>query len=162
MNKILVKERFSEKVYKLVVEAPLIARARKAGNFVIIRTDQEGERIPLTIATADKEKGTITLVVQAVGYSTIKLCNMNVGDSLADIVGPLGKPTDIQNFGTVVCAGGGVGEQRPCYRRNRKRNKKRKGRQVLCHWPCHYDEIRMPSYKEIRNTHRRVAQYYYG
>ena len=109
MNKILVKERFSEKVYKLVVEAPLIARARKAGNFVIIRTDQEGERIPLTIATADKEKGTITLVVQAVGYSTIKLCNMNVGDSLADIVGPLGKPTDIQNFGTVVCAGGGVG-----------------------------------------------------
>ena len=109
MNKILVKERFSEKVYKLVVEAPLIARARKAGNFVIIRTDQEGERIPLTIATADKEKGTITLVVQAVGYSTIKLCNMNVGNSLADIVGPLGKPTDIQNFGTVVCAGGGVG-----------------------------------------------------
>ena len=109
MNKILVKERFSEKVYKLVVEAPLIARARKAGNFVIIRTDQEGERIPLTIAAADKEKGTITLVVQAVGYSTIKLCNMNVGDSLADIVGPLGKPTDIQNFGTVVCAGGGVG-----------------------------------------------------
>ena len=109
MNKILVKERFSEKVYKLVVEAPLIARARKAGNFVIIRTDQEGERIPLTIATADKEKGTITLVVQAVGYSTIKLCNMNVGDSRADIVGPLGKPTDIQNFGTVVCAGGGVG-----------------------------------------------------
>ena len=211
MNKILVKERFSEKVYKLVVEAPLIARARKAGNFVIIRTDQEGERIPLTIATADKEKGTITLVVQAVGYSTIKLCNMNVGDSLADIVGPLGKPTDIQNFGTVVCAGGGVGvapmlpivealkkagnkvisvlagrtkeliileeqirehsdeviirlirKQRPCYRRNRKRNKKRKGRQVFCHWSCHYDEIRMPSYKEIRNTHRRVAQYYYG
>ncbi len=109
MNKILKKEQFSEKVYKLVVEAPLIARARKAGNFVIVRTDTHGERIPLTIAEADKEKGTVTLVVQAVGYSTIRLCGMNVGDSLADMVGPLGKPTDIRNYGTVVCVGGGVG-----------------------------------------------------
>lgn len=109
MNKILEKEQFSEKVYKLVVEAPLIARSRKAGNFVIVRTDAEGERIPLTIASADKEKGTITLVIQTVGYSTIKLCSMNVGDTIDDIVGPLGKPTDIRNFGTVVCAGGGVG-----------------------------------------------------
>lgn len=109
MNKILEKEQFSEKVYKLVVEAPLIARSRKAGNFVIVRTDQEGERIPLTIAEADKEKGTITLVIQAIGYSTIKLCSMNVGDFIADVVGPLGKPTDIKNYGTVVCAGGGVG-----------------------------------------------------
>lgn len=109
MNKILEKEQFSEKVYKLVVEAPLIARSRKAGNFVIVRTDQEGERIPLTIAEADREKGTITLVIQAIGYSTIKLCSMNVGDFIADVVGPLGKPTDIKNYGTVVCAGGGVG-----------------------------------------------------
>ena len=104
MNKILEKEQFSEKVYKLVVEAPLIARSRKAGNFVIVRTDQEGERIPLTIAEADKEKGTITLVIQAIGYSTIKLCSMNVGDFIADVVGPLGKPTDIKNYGSVVCA----------------------------------------------------------
>ena len=109
MNKIIAKEQFSEKVYKLVVEAPLIAKARRAGHFVIVRVGDKGERIPITIADADTKAGTITLVVQKVGVSTTKLCDLNVGDSLTDIVGPLGKATHIENFGTVVCAGGGVG-----------------------------------------------------
>lgn len=109
MNRIIAKERFSEKVYKLVVEAPLIAKARRAGHFVIVRVGEHGERIPLTIAEADPERGTITLVVQEVGLSSTRLCEMNVGDELADVVGPLGKATHIENFGTVVCAGGGVG-----------------------------------------------------
>ena len=109
MNKIVAKEQFSEKVYKLVVEAPLIAKARRAGHFVIIRVGKKGERLPLTIADADVQAGTITLVVQKVGRSSTKLCNLNVGDELTDVVGPLGKATHIENFGTVVCAGGGVG-----------------------------------------------------
>ena len=109
MNKIVAKEQFSEKVYKLVVEAPLIAKARKAGHFVIVRVGEKGERMPLTIADADTQAGTITLVVQKVGVSSTKLCDLNVGDELTDIVGPLGKATHIENFGTVVCAGGGVG-----------------------------------------------------
>ena len=109
MNKIVAKEQFSEKVYKLVVEAPLIAKARRAGHFVIVRVDQKGERIPLTIADADTQTGTITLVVQTVGVSSTKLCHLNVGDEICDVVGPLGKATHIENFGTVVCAGGGVG-----------------------------------------------------
>lgn len=109
MFKIVEKSQYSEKVFKLVVEAPLIAKSRRAGHFVIIRTDAQGERIPLTIAEADARCGTITLVVQAVGLSSAKLTQMQVGDSLADIVGPLGRATHIENFGTVVCAGGGVG-----------------------------------------------------
>lgn len=109
MNRIIAKERFSEKVFKLVVEAPLIAKARRAGHFVIVRVGEHGERIPLTIAEADPERGAITLVVQEVGLSSTRLCEMNVGDELADVVGPLGKATHIENFGTVVCAGGGVG-----------------------------------------------------
>ena len=109
MFKILKKEQFSDKVFSFEVEAPLIAKARKAGNFVIVRADEEGERIPLTIAKADKAKGTITLVIQETGYSTTKICSLKEGDSFADVVGPLGKPTDIENYGTVVCAGGGVG-----------------------------------------------------
>ena len=109
MNKIVRKEQFSEKVYLLEVEAPLIAKSRKAGNFVIVRVDQQGERMPLTIAEADIKRGTITLVVQKVGLSSTKLCNLNEGDSVADVVGPLGNPTHIENFGTVICAGGGVG-----------------------------------------------------
>ena len=109
MNKIVAKEQFSEKVYKLVVEAPLIAKARRAGHFVIVRVGEKGERMPLTIADADTQAGTITLVVQKVGVSSTKLCNLNVGDELTDVVGPLGKATHIENFGTVVCAGGGVG-----------------------------------------------------
>ena len=109
MNRIIEKQQFSTNVFKLVVEAPLIAKSRKAGNFVIIRADKNSERIPLTIAQADKQKGTVTLVIQKVGYSTTRICEMQPGDYLEDVVGPLGKPTEIKNYGTVVCAGGGVG-----------------------------------------------------
>ena len=109
MNKIIRKEQFSEKVFLLEVEAPLIAKSRKAGNFVIVRVDKKGERMPLTISEADIAKGTITLVVQEVGLSSTKLCNLNAGDYVADVVGPLGTPTHIEHFGTVICAGGGVG-----------------------------------------------------
>ena len=109
MNKIISKRFFSDNVAEIIVEAPLIARSRKAGHFVIVRVDDESERMPLTIADADTEKGTITLVVQRIGVSSSKLCALNEGDSLADIVGPLGKATDIRLFGTVVCACGGVG-----------------------------------------------------
>lgn len=109
MNKILRKEQFSENVFLFEIEAPLIAKSRKAGNFIIIRVNKNGERIPLTIADADVNKGTITIVVQRVGLSSQKLCGLNEGDVIADVVGPLGNPTHIENFGTVVCAGGGVG-----------------------------------------------------
>ncbi len=109
MNKIIQKQQFSEKVFKFEIEAPLIAKSRKAGNFVIIRVDKNSERMPLTIADADTRRGTITLVVQEVGLSSRKLCRLSEGDYVADVVGPLGSPTHIQNFGTVVCAGGGVG-----------------------------------------------------
>ncbi len=109
MNRITKKEQLSEKVFKLTVEAPLIAKSRKAGHFVIVRVGEKGERIPLTIANADIEKGTITLVVQTVGLTSTKLCSLNEGDYIADVVGPLGQATHIENFGTVVCAGGGVG-----------------------------------------------------
>ena len=109
MNKIIKKEQFSEKVFKFVVEAPLIAKSRKAGHFVIIRVGEKGERMPLTIADSDVEAGTITLVVQSVGLSSTKLCQLNEGDYITDVVGPLGQATHIEKFGTVVCAGGGVG-----------------------------------------------------
>ena len=109
MNKIVSKEFFSAKVVKLEVEAPLIARSRKAGHFVIVRVGEKGERMPLTIAEADPKKGTITLVVQEVGLSSTKLCQLEVGDEITDVVGPLGQATHIEKFGTVVCAGGGVG-----------------------------------------------------
>ena len=109
MNTIVSKRFFSENVAELVVEAPLIARSRKAGHFVIVRVDKNGERMPLTISDADVEKGTITLVVQRIGVSSTKLCALEVGDQVADLVGPLGKATDIKKFGTVVCACGGVG-----------------------------------------------------
>jgi len=109
MFKIVNKVQFSENVFKIDVEAPLIAKARKAGHFVIIRVDENGERIPLTIAGSDLEKGTITLVVQRIGVSSNKLCALKAGDYIADVVGPLGKATHIEKFGTVVCACGGVG-----------------------------------------------------
>lgn len=109
MNKIIRKEQFSENVFLFEIEAPLIAKSRKAGNFIILRVDKNGERIPLTIADANTKKGTITIVVQRVGLSSFKLCSLNEGDIIADVVGPLGNPTHIENFGTVVCAGGGVG-----------------------------------------------------
>ncbi len=109
MNKIVSKEKFSENVTKLVVEAPLIAKARRAGHFVIVRCGEKGERIPLTIADSDVQAGTITLVIQAVGESTKKICALEPGDALTDVVGPLGQATHIQNYGTVLCCGGGVG-----------------------------------------------------
>lgn len=109
MNKIITKKQFSEKVFLFEIEAPLIAKSRKAGNFVIVRVGEKGERMPLTIADADTNRGTITIVVQKVGLSSTKLCDLNVGDCVTDVVGPLGNPTRIENYGTVVCAGGGVG-----------------------------------------------------
>lgn len=109
MNKIIKKVQFSEKVFLFEIEAPLIAKSRKAGNFVIVRVGENGERMPLTIADADIEKGTITIVVQEVGLSSTKLCNLKEGDFITDVVGPLGNPTHIEKFGTVICAGGGVG-----------------------------------------------------
>lgn len=109
MFKIVEKEYFSPKVVRLEVEAPLIARSRRAGHFVIVRCGDKGERIPLTIADSDTERGTITLVVQAIGESTTAICALEPGDCLTDVVGPLGQATHIANFGTVVCCGGGVG-----------------------------------------------------
>jgi ferredoxin--NADP+ reductase len=109
MNKIVDKEYFSDAVVKLVIEAPYIAKSRKAGHFVIVRASRKGERIPLTITEADAEKGTITLIVQKMGVSSIKLCNMEVDDYVTDIVGPLGNPTHIEKVGTVLATGGGVG-----------------------------------------------------
>nr|WP_314753998.1 bifunctional dihydroorotate dehydrogenase B NAD binding subunit/NADPH-dependent glutamate synthase [uncultured Prevotella sp.] len=109
MYKIAHKVQFSENVFRFDIEAALIAKSRKAGNFVIVRVDKNGERMPLTIADANLQEGTITLVVQRVGLSSTKLCTKEEGDTVADIVGPLGNPTHIENFGTVICAGGGVG-----------------------------------------------------
>jgi len=107
MNRIVSKQFFSENVCELTVEAPLIARSRRAGHFVIVRVDDGGERMPLTIAGSDIERGTITLVVQRIGVSSAKLCALAEGDYVHDVVGPLGKATDIRCFGTVVCACGG-------------------------------------------------------
>lgn len=109
MNTIVAKEILSENVVKLEIEAPLIAKKRKAGHFVIVKIGEKGERIPLTISQANTEKGTITLILQKVGVTSHKLAMLNVGDNITDVVGPLGKATHIENFGTVLCAGGGVG-----------------------------------------------------
>ncbi|MBU0763942.1 MAG: sulfide/dihydroorotate dehydrogenase-like FAD/NAD-binding protein [Bacteroidetes bacterium] len=109
MNRIVEKEHFSENVVKLVLEAPFIARARKAGHFVIVRVDGQGERIPLTIADGDPEKGTITLIIQRVGVTSCKLCDKDAGDFVLDVVGPLGEATHIEKVGTILAAGGGVG-----------------------------------------------------
>lgn len=109
MNKIIHKQQFSEKVFCLEVEAPLIARSCRPGNFIIVRVDKQSERVPYTIAKSDPVKGTLTMVIQEVGRSSTKLCQLNVGDELADIVGPLGTPSHIENYGTIVCAGGGIG-----------------------------------------------------
>jgi ferredoxin--NADP+ reductase len=109
MNKILKKEHFSPNVLHFEVEAPQIARTRKAGHFVLVKVGENGERIPLTIASSDPVKGSISLVVQRVGVSSAKLCALNEGDYITDLVGPLGKATHIEKYGTVICAGGGVG-----------------------------------------------------
>lgn len=109
MNKIINKEQFSEKVYCFEVEAPLIAKSCKPGNFIIVRVDSKSERVPYTIAKSDTDKGTLTLVIQEVGLSSKKFCRLNPGDFVHDIVGPLGNPSRIENYGTVICAGGGIG-----------------------------------------------------
>jgi ferredoxin--NADP+ reductase len=107
--KILVKEQLSENVFKMVLESPKIAQKRKAGQFVVLRIHEEGERVPLTIADADSSKGTVTIIFQVVGKSTGHLADLNAGDELLDLVGPLGKPTHIEKVGTIACIGGGVG-----------------------------------------------------
>ena len=109
MYKIVEKEIFSENVIKLVVEAPEISRSRKPGHFVIVRIDEKGERIPLTISDADEKNGTITLIIQRVGVTSFKLTDMKPGDFIQDVAGPLGKATHIEKVGTVLCAGGVVG-----------------------------------------------------
>jgi len=109
MNKIVDKEYFSDNVVKLVIEAPAIAKSRKAGHFIILRVGSKGERIPLTIVGSDTEKGTITIIVQKMGVSSIKLVNLEVGDYITDVVGPLGNATHVEKVGTVLASGGGVG-----------------------------------------------------
>ena len=109
MFRLISKQQFSEKVFCLEVEAPLIAKSCKPGNFIIVRVDHNSERVPYTIAKSDAAKGTLTLVIQEVGLSSTKLCQLNPGDEIADIVGPLGTPSKIDNYGTVICAGGGIG-----------------------------------------------------
>lgn len=110
MAKIIEKANIAEAVYEFVVDAPLVAHKCRPGQFVIIRTDEFSERVPLTIADFDREKGYITLIVQAVGNSTRHLCDtFDVGDDILDVVGPLGQPSEMGNFGTVVVVGGGIG-----------------------------------------------------
>jgi ferredoxin--NADP+ reductase len=109
MYKILDREDYSDDVYMQVIEAPAIAAACQPGQFIILRIDQEGERIPLTIADFDREAGTITIVVQAIGKSTRQLQKLGKGDALANFIGPLGIPSEIEKVGTVICAGGGIG-----------------------------------------------------
>ena len=109
MNKIVEKEMLSENVAKLVIEAPQIAQKQCPGQFVIVRINEKGERIPLTIADADMEKKTITLIIQKVGTSSHKIINLNPGDMLLDVSGPLGRPSKIEKVGTVLACGGGVG-----------------------------------------------------
>ena len=109
MYKILEKQVLSEAIKLLVAEAPQVARKARAGQFVIVRTDEHGERIPLTIADYDRAAGTITLIFQEVGKSTMQMGLLKAGDAFATIAGPLGHPTEIENYGTVVCVGGGVG-----------------------------------------------------
>ncbi|NOZ22332.1 MAG: sulfide/dihydroorotate dehydrogenase-like FAD/NAD-binding protein [Planctomycetes bacterium] len=109
MYDITEKHELSPNVFLMKVKAPRIARKRKAGQFAILRVRDEGERFPLTLVDSDPDEGTLTLVFQAVGKSTMMLGKLNVGDCLTDLVGPLGKPTHIEKFGHVVCIGGGVG-----------------------------------------------------
>jgi ferredoxin--NADP+ reductase len=109
LNKIVENKKLSENVVKMVFEAPVIAQKRKAGQFIVLKIDEKGERIPLTIVDSDAQKGTLTIIYQIVGKTTAKLSQMKAGDSLQDVQGPLGNPTEIENLGRVVCVGGGVG-----------------------------------------------------
>lgn len=112
--KILEKKELCPNQYEIVIDAPFVVKNAKAGQFIIFRAEDNGERVPLTIADVDSNNGKLTLVFMAVGYSTKKLASLNPGDELVDIVGPLGKPTEIKNYGTVVCLAGGYGAA-PCY-----------------------------------------------
>lgn len=112
--KILSKKELCPNQYELKIEAPYVVRNAKAGQFVILRVEEEGERVPLTIADLNKETGELTIVYMAVGYSTKKLALLNEGDEIVDLVGPLGQPTHIKKYGTVVCLAGGYGAA-PCY-----------------------------------------------
>ncbi len=109
MYRIIQTETLAPTISKLVIEAPLVARKRKAGNFVIVRATPTGERIPLTIVDSDPEEGTIVIIVQAIGKTTHIISGLRAGDHFEDVVGPLGEPTPVSDFGTVVCIGGGVG-----------------------------------------------------
>lgn len=109
MSKILKKEKLSENIWRFRLEAPRIAKKRKAGQFIILRVSEDGERIPLTIANGNADRGWIEIIVQVVGYTTSELAKLNEGDDVADLVGPLGKPTHIEKFGKCLCIGGGVG-----------------------------------------------------
>jgi NAD(P)H-flavin reductase len=109
MNKVVSKEFFSENVVRLEIEAPRVAKARRAGHFVIVRVDEHGERVPLTISSSDVSKGTITLVIQRVGVTSRKLAGLEPGDTILDLVGPLGQATDVKKVGTILACGGGVG-----------------------------------------------------
>lgn len=109
LNKIVEKVALSENVVKMILEAPAIARKRKAGQFIVLLMDEKGERIPLTIVDSDPDRGTITIIFQVVGKTTAAMAGMNVGDHYSDVQGPLGNPTDIKKIGQVVCIGGGVG-----------------------------------------------------
>lgn len=109
LNRIIEKKELSENVWKMVLEAPEIARKRKAGQFIVLMTHEKGERIPLTMVDSDGDEGTVTIIYQVVGKTTRCLSEMNVGDSLFSILGPLGHATEIENFGTTLCVGGGVG-----------------------------------------------------
>jgi 2-polyprenylphenol hydroxylase and related flavodoxin oxidoreductases len=109
LNKIIEKINLSENVVKMVLEAPVIAQKRKAGQFIILKINEKGERIPLTIVDSDTQRGTITIIFQIVGKTTAQMAGLKAGDSLQDVQGPLGKPTEIENYGRVVCIGGGVG-----------------------------------------------------
>ena len=109
MFKIIDKQELGRDITKITVEVPIIAKRAKAGQFVVVIVDEKGERIPLTLADWDKDKGTISLIFQKVGYTTKKLGLLNVGSYILDILGPLGHPTETKNLGTVICIGGGVG-----------------------------------------------------
>lgn len=109
MHKILSKRLLASSVYMFVLEAPLVARAAKPGNFVMVRSDEHGERVPLTIVEHDAEKGTITIVVQEIGASTMRMCSFNEGQSFTDVLGPCGTPTRIEKVGNVVAVAGGIG-----------------------------------------------------
>jgi ferredoxin/flavodoxin---NADP+ reductase len=109
VNRIIEKQNLSESVVRMVIEAPAIARKRKAGQFIILKIDEKGERIPLTIVDSDAEKGTLTIIFQIVGKTTAALGALKADDHLQDVQGPLGNPTEIKNYGHVVCVGGGVG-----------------------------------------------------